>query len=452
MNKEFKNLSNYFSWIQKRKIILIYFIFDFLSLIISFLVTNFIFKEKVISFIEIIFLIIIWGSFSYVFGRYTKPKINDLSNGFLGKFFSITTNSLIFFIIYYLVIKTINFNNYYPILVEGKLVFSILSLLISIFSLDLLNKREIRKNRDNRFWGFYGSKEKFYYFSKLINKNHSEENYKFKYITKDNVSYANYKGLIFDQENDKKEIEEILNNSFYKHNFNFYFLCDWLEIYLNRIPYEILNLTNFFKNFNRVKNNKIQIRLKRYGDILLSIILLIITLPILIISGFLIWISDRGPIIYKQKRVGKNGKLFYIFKLRTMIINAEENGPKWVSKKDSRITLVGRILRKTRIDEVPQLICVLNGDMSLIGPRPERPELEVKLKSEIKNYDLRYLIKPGLSGWAQVNANYAASIESVKLKHSYDLYYILNQSLWIDLLILLKTIKVVFTGRGSEPI
>ena len=452
MNKEFKNLSNYFSWIQKRKIILIYFIFDFLSLTISFLITNFIFKDKIITLIEIIFLIIIWGSFSYVFGRYTKPNINDLSNSFLGKVFSIITNSLMFFIIYYLVIKMINFNNYYPILVEGKLVFSILSLLISTFSLNLLNKREIRKNKDNRFWGFYGSKEKFYYFSELINKNHSEENHKFKYITKDNVSSANYKGLIFYQENDKKEIEDILNNSFNKHNLNFYFLCDWLEIYLNRIPYEILNLTNFFKNFNRVKNNKIQIRLKRYGDILLSIILLIITLPILIISGFLIWISDRGPIIYKQKRVGKNGKLFYIFKLRTMIINAEENGPKWVSKKDSRITFVGRILRKTRIDEVPQLICVLNGDMSLIGPRPERPELEVKLKSEIKNYDLRYLIKPGLSGWAQVNANYAASVESVKLKHSYDLYYILNQSLWIDFLILLKTIKVVFTGRGSEPI
>tara|TARA_B100000886_G_scaffold61829_1_gene38292 strand:+ start:2621 stop:3979 length:1359 start_codon:yes stop_codon:yes gene_type:complete len=451
MNKEEKKLSNYFSWITKSKIILIYFIFDFLSLTISFLLTNFIFREKIITLFEIIFLLIIWGSFSYVFGRYTRPYINNLSNSFVGKVFSIIVNSLIFFLIYYFILKIIYFNTYYHIFHKGKFVFSFLSLLISTFFLEFFKRKEIKKMRNNRLWGFYGNKEKFYYFSKLIKKNHPKENYEFKYITKNNALPSNYEGLILNHENDKEKLEEILDNTFYKNNINLYFLYDWFEIYLNRIPSDLLDLANFFKNFNRVKNNKIQIRLKRYGDIVFSIILLIITLPILIISGFLIWISDRGPIIYKQKRVGKNGKVFNIFKLRTMIINAEENGPKWVSKKDSRITFFGRILRKTRIDEVPQLICVINGDMSLIGPRPERPELEVKLKLEIKNYDLRHLIKPGLSGWAQVNANYAASVESVQLKHSYDLYYISNQSLWIDILILLKTIKVVFTGRGSEP-
>ena len=135
-----------------------------------------------------------------------------------------------------------------------------------------------------------------------------------------------------------------------------------------------------------------------------------------------------------------------------MVIDAEKNGPKWVSIKDKRVTLIGKFLRKTRIDEIPQLICVLNGDMSLIGPRPERPEIEVDLKNSITNYELRHLVKPGLSGWAQVNSNYAASLDGVMLKLSYDLYYIANQSILIDLLILIKTMKVVFTAQGSEPI
>ena len=452
MKKDIKQFNNYFSWLQKRKIMLGYFISDFLSLTISFLITNYIFKEKIISFSEILSLTIIWGSFSYIFGRYSIQNINNLYKIWEWKTFSIFSNGLFFCIIHYLVIKIIYLNSNYFILFKAKFVFSILSLLISSFFLQLLKRKEIKKKRENRFWGFYGSKEKFNLFSELIKKNHFDENYEFKYITKDINLPSKYKGLIFSQDDSKEETEGILNNSFYKNNKSFYFLYDWLEIKLNRIPFEFLNLPNFFKNFNRVKNNKIQIRLKRFGDISFSIILIIITLPILIFAGILIWISDRGPVIYRQKRVGKNGSVFDIYKLRTMITNAEENGPKWVAKRDSRITRIGRILRKTRIDEVPQLICVLNGDMSLIGPRPERPEIEIKLRSEIKNYELRHLVRPGLSGWAQVNANYAASIEGVKLKHSYDLYYISNQSVWIDFLILFKTIKVIFTIRGSDPI
>ena len=200
---------------------------------------------------------------------------------------------------------------------------------------------------------------------------------------------------------------------------NLYLLDDWLEKNLNRIPYEYINFEKFIKKYNLIKQNTFHNRLKRFGDIFLSISLLILSSPILLISGILIWLNDRGSIIYKQKRVGKDGKEFYIYKLRTMILNAEKmSGPKWVSINDRRITFIGKLLRKTRIDEIPQLICVLNGDMSLIGPRPERPELELDLKANIDNYELRYLVKPGLSGWAQVNANYAASIEGVKLKLS----------------------------------
>ena len=134
-----------------------------------------------------------------------------------------------------------------------------------------------------------------------------------------------------------------------------------------------------------------------------------------------------------------------------MRIDAEKNGVQWSQENDSRVTLVGRFLRKSRIDELPQLISVLKGDMSLIGPRPERPEFELELNNEISNYPLKMWIRPGLSGWAQVNYPYGASIEDSKNKLSYDLYYIWNFSIWLDLLILIKTMKLVFSGSGSVP-
>ena len=149
-----------------------------------------------------------------------------------------------------------------------------------------------------------------------------------------------------------------------------------------------------------------------------------ITLPFLFITSILIKLEDGGPIFYTQVRNGFEGKKFKIIKLRTMIINAEKDGVQWSNKTDKRITKVGYILRKLRIDELPQLLLVITGDMSLIGPRPERPNIDNILRKEIPNYDLRYLIKPGISGWAQVNYPYGASIEDAKFKLSYDLYYI----------------------------
>ena len=139
-------------------------------------------------------------------------------------------------------------------------------------------------------------------------------------------------------------------------------------------------------------------------------------------------------------------------KLRTMNTFSEKNGAVWASKNDIRITHVGKILRKTRIDELPQLISVILGDMSLVGPRPERPEIEVMLKNNIPFYELRHVVRPGLSGWAQVNYPYGASIDDSKNKLSYDFFYIRNYSFWLDFLIFLKTIKIVTNMKGSNPI
>lgn len=189
-------------------------------------------------------------------------------------------------------------------------------------------------------------------------------------------------------------------------------------------------------------------QLKRYADVTLSCLLLLLSLPLLIIVCLLIKLQDGGPIFYKQQRTGLHGATFHIIKIRTMDVEAESSGPQWSKPNDQRITPIGRWLRRTRLDEIPQLLNVLKGDMSLIGPRPERPELDLILEAKISNYKLRNWIRPGLSGWAQVNMPYSSSIEDSEIKLSYDLYYIRNKNVWIDLIILFKTIKIILKASG----
>jgi len=190
---------------------------------------------------------------------------------------------------------------------------------------------------------------------------------------------------------------------------------------------------------------------KRIFDLILSSSLLILAFPILFLAMVLIKVTSPGPVLYFQKRIGHNGHRFTIAKLRTMYIDAEKSGkPCWAQKDDKRITRVGKWLRRYRIDELPQLINVLKNEMSLIGPRPERPYFYSKLIKKIPFYAERLLVKPGLSGWAQVNFKYAASKKEAEEKLLYDLYYIQNMSLALDVLIALKTLKVIFTGKGAQ--
>ena len=165
----------------------------------------------------------------------------------------------------------------------------------------------------------------------------------------------------------------------------------------------------------------------------------------------LIYLEDKGTIFYTQSRTGLRGKVFRIFKLRTMKLDAERAGPKWATNQDSRITKVGNILRKSRIDEIPQLGNVIKNDMSLIGPRPERPEIESNLINKIPKFSLRSKVIPGLSGWAQVNYCYASTLSETEMKFSFDLFYIKNYSILLDLIIFFKTIKLVLSRKGSIP-
>ena len=191
-------------------------------------------------------------------------------------------------------------------------------------------------------------------------------------------------------------------------------------------------------------------KLKRGFDILGSVLGLTLLIPVSLIVSIAIKLDSMGPILYRQERVGKDGKIFRLLKFRSMYMDAEENGPVWAMDNDERITRVGRIIRKMRLDEIPQMLNVLDGDMSFVGPRPERPFFVDKLINEIPFYSERHVIKPGITGWAQIRYRYGASKEDALQKLKYDLYYIKHMSTILDLIIIFETIKIVLLGKGAR--
>jgi len=190
---------------------------------------------------------------------------------------------------------------------------------------------------------------------------------------------------------------------------------------------------------------------KRMIDIILSVSAIIILSPLFILTAALIKLTSRGPVIFTQTRVGQDGRLFNIFKFRTMHADAEKNtGPVWATADDPRLIPTGKFLRKAHIDEIPQFFNVLRGEMSVIGPRPERPEFVTKFKTEISDYEKRLAVKPGITGLAQVWHKYDETIQDVRKKIKYDLLYIKKFCFWTDILILMRTFRVVLTGEGAR--
>lgn len=219
------------------------------------------------------------------------------------------------------------------------------------------------------------------------------------------------------------------------------------ESITGKIPVSMISEIWFLENLMEIKKQSFE-KFKRIFDILLSIILFPILLIILPFAFLAIKTSGKGPVFYFQNRVGKNRKIFKLIKFRSMVQNAEKNGAEWAREKDNRITMAGNFLRKTRIDELPQIWNILKGNLSFIGPRPERPEFTNELTKKIPHYSIRHLVKPGLSGWAQVNFPYGASVEDAMQKLQYDLYYIKNRSIILEFSILLKTILTVLSRAG----
>ena len=204
----------------------------------------------------------------------------------------------------------------------------------------------------------------------------------------------------------------------------------------------------FGKGFNRSIYRDVA---KRLFDIVCSCLLLAMAAPLLVLTAVCIALESRGPIFYRQERVGQDGKAFSVLKFRSMRVDAEENGtPQWATTKDARVTRVGAVIRRYRLDEFPQLVNVLKGEMSLVGPRPERPFFVGQLTAQIPFYALRHTVKPGVTGWAQVRYEYGASVEDALEKLQYDLYYVKNHSLSLDLRVLVETVGVVLSGRGAR--
>ena len=440
------------SWIISRRRVLIFIIIDiFISISISL-----IYKSNLNVFLASILLV--WILFSYISHRYKVEKFQNIKR-IKYKRKSLKNTFFAFSLTFFYIISVTYFVKDYIILNNQLYLnykfYSYTIIVISLSFISLLCQYLLRKilsfydTKDYKLL-YYGSEEtlnkiKFY---------SSENNLSIKYIKVDSLKKVlknnpKFQGLIIE---DLKEISKIdlQDLKFIDTKVNqILTIFSWCETFLEKFPTNLL--TNEYvlsRNYFRISNLK-EYKLKRIGDICLSMILLIFTLPIIALASIAIYIEDRGPIFYSQIRSGYLQKPFKIIKLRTMCIDSEKDGLKWSTKNDKRITKVGIFLRLMRIDELPQLISVLKGEMSLIGPRPERPEIDKYLIEKIPYYELRYSVRPGLSGWAQVNYPYGASEKDAEEKLSYDIFYLANFSFLLDLGIMFKTIKLVLNMRGA---
>ena len=433
-------------WLNARKIVFVRIAIDLISFSIFY--TN-----KAENLFELIFLMnitFLWILISYIIGRYPYNfNINLLS---IIKFVSLTLMT-ISLLLPTLFVQDYFFQNY----LVNDIKYNFLKLLPYLFLMSTLAQIicsvKLNTKKDKKTISiFFGSEKNYKIINKLKNKYQPKSIIEFGTKTLSNKNLIQkYDTLIIDsyESFSPKKLDQILY--FMKKGKNIISMIDWSEINLQRLPIELINKSDFLINKLSNQSYTLQLRIKRICDLLFGIILIICALPILLIIGISIKLEDGGPIFYKQIRSGIDEINFELIKLRTMVVDSEKSGPQWSNKNDPRITKVGRIIRKLRIDELPQIISVIKGDMSLIGPRPERPVFEKEIKKKIKFYNIRHLVKPGLSGWAQVNYPYGASIKDTKYKLTYDLYYLKNFSIWLDLLIFFKTIKLVTNAKGSTP-
>jgi exopolysaccharide biosynthesis polyprenyl glycosylphosphotransferase len=225
-------------------------------------------------------------------------------------------------------------------------------------------------------------------------------------------------------------------------------LLDYLDKRLNFVETELLHADYLLEKNQRQQASTPHQWLKRLLDVGVSSILLLLSLPIWLLTALAIKLESPGPVFFQQRRTGLFNQEFNILKFRSMCVDAEKDGARWASKNDSRVTRVGQFIRKTRIDELPQLLNVLKGEMSIVGPRPEREVFIHDLEKHIPFYRFRHTVKPGVTGLAQVRYTYGASVEDAMHKHRHDIYYIKHQNLWMDMRILLDTVRIVLTGQG----
>lgn len=284
-----------------------------------------------------------------------------------------------------------------------------------------------------------------YVFNSVSENNIPVPIYSLDYKLSELAQQEKIKIVILAENPNPNDLEELTN--LLKQQIDVFTLPKFYEVYLQKIPVRFLQTSWFLENFAEGEKGLLEAP-KRILDFSLALIGIIISLFLFPILILLIKLSGRGPIFFYQMRSGKNNKPFLAIKFRTMVVDAEKNGPQWAQKNDIRVTPIGKYLRKLRLDEIPQLLNILRGEMSFVGPRPERPEFDEKIEQEVNYYKYRHLVKPGLTGWAQINYPYGSSIDDARIKLEYDLYYIKNRSLLLDLSIILKTINTILRGWG----
>lgn len=229
----------------------------------------------------------------------------------------------------------------------------------------------------------------------------------------------------------------------------YYNYLEFYETYENKLPISHLSPKWFLENTGfEIYHNNFNLKAKRLLDLFFAMLIGIFAAPVIILAAIIVKLESKGPVFFIQERIGEGNKKFNIVKFRSMTTDAEKDGPQWASKNDNRVTKFGKIMRATRIDELPQLWNVLRGEMSFVGPRPEREFFIQQLEKEIPYYNLRHTVKPGLTGWAQVMYPYGASVEDAYRKLQYDLYYIKHHSIPFDVKVLLKTVTIVIFGKG----
>ena len=438
-------------WMNKRYSLFVFLILDLIIIFIHFLVKGNSYLNNNITQ-NLIWFSSLWILFSYLTERYYDLKKFRIRRKYIYLLYFLYKTLITVFLIISINIVLYIFKKNDIILsfdyfinlasIYGGVI--VLNILISFFIIRNVNKKEL--------WIFLGYEFKKNILQKEISSKRGNiilEGWEL--VENNSKEIKNIDGIIIDDNPDPEKFKKIISKLKLLEELSVISTLDWCNRYLEKYPSsifdqnQILLKSQYFSNINSFS------RVKRLGDLLLSSFLLFITFPIIFLAGLIIYLQDKGPIFYSQKRTGKNGKIFIIRKLRTMRIDAENKGVQWANRDDSRITKIGKILRMTRIDELPQLLCVIKGEMSLIGPRPERPEIDEKLIESIANYELRYKVLPGLSGWAQINYPYGASLNDAREKLSYDLYYVRNMSIPLDFLICIRTMRLIWNMKGALP-
>ena len=455
-------LLNYY-WIIKRRRILVSAIVDFFLIIYFYNlvhINNFqSYPNKLVTFCIASFWIII----SYIVGRYMQIK-NINSNGLIKNliktiFLFLLCNFVYLIFNYGLIILFDIFQVKIPYQNFDRLLYysffeSLISIsLVSYFFQSILSVITHKIYKYDKKWLYIGS---LLNYEKILKETSLRKSNLKLILNKEDdnlikIKSSNIEGIVIESFSNISETTLEVITKLKLRGIKVITSLTWFEKELNRIPTNLIYDKSQLIEKIKSSEYNYQLRIKRIGDIIVSLLLLFSLSPIFLTISLLIFFEDRKSIFYTQRRTGLNGRTIKIIKFRSMKINAEKDGIQWSSKNDNRITKVGKLIRATRLDELPQLFCVIKGDMSLIGPRPERPEIEEAFLKDIPYYDYRNVIKPGLSGWAQVNYPYGASVFDSKKKLSYDIYYIINFSFFLDLLILFQTIKIIFNLKGYKP-